>query len=177
MSNSLDYTVSLAPGTFMKFPGIKGDVTVKGYEGYILVEDFHIETSKSLKSARGHAQHRKGGKLNISEVSIIKAYDQSAPQLLQKTLTCKTAEKDPVSIVCVTPDNQKYLEITLTGVIVSSYDFIYDHEGLRTIGLPWVDFAEHLTLNFTEIEKKFTSHDATGKGGGSISASHDLVKG
>ncbi len=94
-----------------------------------------------------------GRKVELGDLHVVKTTDKSSPQLM---LACATGKHFPKAVLYVRKaGGEQSLTITLTGVLISSYQSGGHGAGDHPVPL------ESLTLNFTKIEFQYTKQDKT----------------
>jgi type VI secretion system secreted protein Hcp len=144
----------MAANYFIKFegPDVAGESTQSGYEGQIEVLSF----SWGLSQAGGFAYGGGGGvaKANLQDLSISFRQCKGSPTFMEM---CATGEHfDKATLTCLKAAGtaqEKYLEIALEDVIVSSYQ-----TGGSGDDMP----IESLSLNFAKVTEKYFSQKPDG---------------
>lgn len=144
----------MAVDFFMKMDGIAGESKDSAHNGEIdvLAWSWGLSQSGTFHVGGGGG----AGKVNIQDLSFTKWIDIASPLLAlaccngehipEATLVCRKAGKDPL----------EYLIITMKKVMVTS---------LSTGGSGGEDrLTENVTLNFAEVEVKYTEQDEKGAG-------------
>ncbi len=149
---------------FLKIEGIDGESADAKHKGEIDLESW------SWGEVQGGTHHAGGGggagKVQMHDFSIVKKVDKGSPKLMlacasgehlkKATLTCRKAGKD----------QQEFLKITMTDVLVSSF---------QTGGHGHSDVipTDQISLNFAKIEFDYKEQKADGTLGGSVKAGWD----
>lgn len=151
---------------YMKIEGIDGDVTAKGHENYIEIFEFSFKVERAISSYEpGRETDRESTTPSFSEVSIHKYIDQTSPKLFLEACTGKA--KKVIIDFCETSDNlQTYMQFTLTDAIISSYALGGDSDDKP---------RERITLNYAQIEQKFTPYDSKHNAKSPIPAGYNLA--
>ncbi len=136
----------MAANYFLKFePEIKGESKQDGYTGQIEVLSF----SWGVSQAGGFAYGTGGtaAKSNLQDLSVSFRQCEASPKLMQK---CASGEHiDKATLTCLKSAGdaaQKYLEIELEDVVISSY---------QTGGSGDEVPIESMSLNFAKITEKY----------------------
>jgi type VI secretion system secreted protein Hcp len=149
---------------FLKVDGIDGESLDSKHKNEIDVLSFSWSESQSgtMAAAGGGG----AGKVSMKDLIITSIVSKASPALMlacatgehikKATLTCRKAGKE----------QQKYLEITLTDVIISSF----------TLGGSQGDVvpASNLSLNFTAIEFAYSPQKSDGSLDSAKRAGYDL---
>lgn len=147
---------------FLRVDDLEGESTAVGFERYIEVESFSwgVTNPTSLGGAGGGG----AGKASFSEFIIVKRVDKSSARLW---LYCAQGRHiDKVQFVSRRTPNFVYLQITLTGAVVSSFK-----EAGTQGELP----LEEVGFTFAKIEFDYTPLLPTGQPGPTVHAGWDLL--
>jgi len=143
----------MAANVFLKFtPEEKGESKQAGYEGQIEILSF----SWGVSQAAGFSYGEGGGvsKANVQDLSVSFRQNPSSPKLMQSCALGK--HYDDALLTCLKAageGQEKYLEITLTDVIISSYQ-----TGGSGDDIP----IESLSLNFAKVKEEYFKQDDKG---------------
>lgn len=116
---------------YMKYEGVKGDVTDAGFEG-----SFEI-----LSMSWGVSNP--GGNANLSDLNVMMSELQGTTRLMAACATGRISPRVRISFVSTGLPAREYMRYELENVLVSSYQV----SGSTGAGLP----MESLSLNFTKI--------------------------
>ena len=110
---------------YMKFEGIPGDVTVRGYEGYIELDSFSFGTNNEIKKfgVRG-TEDINIGIGELSEVIITKSLDSSSAKLAQFAINGNSPGQADIHFVEVAGSEGQpvaYLQYKLDRVFIKSW--------------------------------------------------------
>jgi type VI secretion system secreted protein Hcp len=142
----------MAANYFLKFtPEIKGESLQKGYEGQIEILSF----SWGVSQAGGYSYGSGGtsAKANVQDLSVSFRMCPASPELMQDCASGKHLDTAVLTCLEAGTTPQKYLEITLTDVVISSY---------QTGGSGDDKPIESMTLNFAQIKKEYFKQDDKG---------------
>jgi type VI secretion system Hcp family effector len=137
---------------YIKFDGIDGAVSHKEYDKWIEVSNFSYGIHKS--GASGVGTKRNEGTNIFADLSIKKLVDKASAKILEKM--CGQDRYKEVKIVVLVSaggKEQAQLEITLTDVMVTSY---------QLDGAEQSTALESLSLNYTTIKQKVYGFDSKG---------------
>ena len=133
----------MAVDMFLKLDGVQGESQDSKHKGEIEIMSFSWGVSQS--GAAAHGAGGGAGKVNVQDFSIVKLLDTASPELMEKVcrgehigsalLTLRKAGDGK--------DQQEYLKIKLTDVLVSSYQ-----TGGGNGGVP----AEQVSFSFQNVE-------------------------
>lgn len=155
---------------YLKFEGIKGDVTHEGHEGDIEVSSFHFQGSHPWTAG----QRRGSGDVTLSDFSITKEVDSASADLLQDMVRGRVYEKVVFTLFTATSTGSGHVEYMV-------YEF--EHVAITSFrwstaeGDPETDAVEIYTLGFEKVEVTYTEVDSEGNKGGSHVAKWNLLKG
>jgi type VI secretion system secreted protein Hcp len=152
---------------FLKVEGADGESPDSKHQGEIELLSFSWSVNQTGTSAHGGGAG--AGKAHFNDFHFVKRYDKASPKLMVKcaggdhiptvTLTCRKAGKD----------QQEYLTIKFSNVLVSSYAIGGDGENDKNI-IP----LDQISLNFSKIEAEYKEQKPDGTLGGSVKAGWDL---
>jgi type VI secretion system secreted protein Hcp len=135
----------MASNYFLKFdPEIKGEAQQKGYEGQIEILSFSWGVSQA-----GGFSYGTGGtssQANLQDLSVSFRHGPASPKLMLHCATGKHITSAVLTCLRASDKPEKYLEITLTDVVISSYQ-----TGGSGDDLP----IESMSLNFAEIKEEY----------------------
>jgi type VI secretion system secreted protein Hcp len=105
---------------FLQLDGIKGEsVTIK-FEDQMEVFSWSFGLSRTVSGAGTGAA--RSGKLCASDISVMKQFDKSSPQIMTNMVSGKVIPKGKMSFVKLNGDLPlPYLVIELNNVLISSY--------------------------------------------------------
>jgi type VI secretion system secreted protein Hcp len=156
---------------YMKYDGIDGAVTSAGFDKWIELESCQMGVNRNISS--GAKGNRESSTPSFSDISITKHQDAASTGLFTASLFGEGKKVD-IAFTKTGLDGstqQKYLEITLTNALISS--FSTSGHGGDASGQP----MEMLSINFTKIEWKHTATDQNNKAAKPTVASWDLAAG
>jgi type VI secretion system secreted protein Hcp len=155
---------------YMKIDGIDGNVTTKGYEKWIEVNELDWNVNRSIKSKPGVVADREATKPAISELRLKKQMDQTSPLIF--TEACVGKAKPSVKIhLCQTGESiSPYMEYTLNNVLFSNYSVKIDKDTEESHAT-----LESISLNFDKVEMKYTPYSAAHEADSPVPAGYDLT--
>lgn len=137
---------------FLKIDGIEGESTTEGHEGEIEVESWQWGLTNKVKHRGGSVE---SGKITIQDLNFVMDFEKASPKLMQ---VC--ADGKHISEVVLTlrkgGTTVDYLTVTLTDVIISSYQ---TGTNARFDTYP----TEELSLNFNKIKYEYLQQDEEGE--------------
>lgn len=139
---------------YMKFDGIDGDVTTKGFEKWIDLSSMQFGVGRAITMTTGKAANRAHGAPSFSEITVSREFDMSSTGLLQSVVSGTDGKKVTIAIVETNgAELKKYVEYELEDTMVSSYSVSSGG------GVP----SESVSLSYTKITMSYTASDKTGK--------------
>lgn len=150
---------------FLKLDGIDGESQDSKHKGEIDVESWSWGESQAGSHAGGGGGG--AGKVSMQDFHFVMKVNKSSPKLL---LACATGEHiKKATLVCrkAGKEQQEYLKITLTDLLVSSFQ-TGGSEGSSTLPV------DQISLNYTKIEYEYKEQKVDGTLGGAIKAGYDL---
>ena len=163
--------------TYMKMDKITGDVTAKGHENWIEIDDLYFGIKRHINTEPGRVIDREGTRPSISNLTLTKRIDKSSPLLFSEACVGKSLPSVKLDI-CQTDDSlNPYTQLTLNNVIVSSYELssIKEDEPSSKSNLhsqAWP--MEKISLSYDRIEIKYIPYGTDNKPQSPIPAGYDL---
>lgn len=150
---------------FLKVDGIDGESQDSKHKGSIDVESWSWGESQTGTHASGGGGG--AGKVQMQDFHFVMKVNKSSPKLL---LACANGEHIKKAVlICrkAGKEQQEFLKITLTDVLVSSY---------QTGGSGHSDIlpSDQISLNFAKIEYEYKEQLPTGQLGGVMKAGYDV---
>ena len=149
---------------FLKLEGIEGESLDQNHKGEI--ELLSINWGATQSGTSGYGGGSGGGRVNMEDFTCTKRFDKGSPKLM---LACCTGEHIPKGLVTVRKagkEQQEYMKITLSDVLVTSVTA----GGSSEDDIP----IETLSLNYGKIEIEYKEQKQDGTLGGSIVAHWDV---
>jgi type VI secretion system secreted protein Hcp len=150
---------------FLKIEGIEGESQDAKHKGELQIETYNFGASQTGSHAAGGGGG--AGKAHLQDFSFVMLANKASPKLFlaccnghhipKAVLTCRKAGKD----------QQEYLKVTLTDLLVSSFQSGGPHKGEL---LPF----DSVSLNFAKLEIEYKEQKADGTLGAPIKAGWDL---
>ncbi len=129
---------------------IKGEATIKGFEGWINATSMQFGVGRGVSSPSSGMGKREVSAASVSEVTFSRNADLASPELFFQACGGQTLELCTINVVQI-EDNKPavHVAIELTDPIVSSY----------SVSSGGDNPSESLTLNFTKISFQYNSFD------------------
>lgn len=155
----------MAADQFLKIDGIPGESTDEKHKGWIEILTFtHGVIQPATAASSGGA--RSAERATLNDLTCAKNLDKATPKLFQYCCNGKHIKEVKIEACRATGDKQKYLEIVMSDVIVSSFSIGSGSD------LP----MDQISFNYGKIEYIYTDLDhQTGKPKGDVKAGWDLV--
>jgi type VI secretion system secreted protein Hcp len=150
---------------FLKLDGIEGESEDEKHKNEIQIETVSWGASNATSFAHGGGGG--AGKVQMQDVHFTKAVDKGSPKLYQ---ACETGEHIKSAILTFRKagkEQQEYLKVTLSDVIISSYSF-QDHSKGGDLA------HESISLAYAKIEREYKPQKADGTLGGGIQSGWDV---
>jgi len=151
---------------FLKVDGVEGESPDHNHKGEIELLSFSYGATQP--GSAGHGGGSGIGKVQVHDFHFSKYMDKASPKLFEFCATGKHTPKVVLTCRKAGGDQQEYLIVTLSEVIVSSIQ----NSGSGGDSLP----TESVTLNFSKIEISYKAQDEKGNLTGVVKAGWDLSK-
>lgn len=152
---------------YLKLGDIKGDATQKDHVKWMDIQSIQWYIARNIRTVAGSTANRESSEPSISELKITKLSDSSTAKLVQEVCTGAAGKTVIIHLVMTGNPGKTYIEWTLTNTLISNYSIITS--GDRPL--------ESISLNFTQVEMKYTPYDDQNMSKSPISASYDLTIG
>ncbi len=160
----------MAFDAFMKIETIPGESTDDQHKEWIELLSFDHGLVQPITMSRSSGGAATAERAEHDNFSVIKALDKASPKL---ALACCNGEHVPsikIELCRATKDKQKYMEYTLSDVIVATVHPSGDASSNET--LP----SERIGFNYGKIEWTYTETDhKTGKPKGNVKSHWDTT--
>lgn len=124
----------MAFDAFLKIDGIPGESTDDKHKDWIEILSYRQDVSQPASATASSSGGATAERANFGAFSISKAIDKATPKLFEACCTGKHIKDIVIEVCRAGGDKQKYLEIRLEQVIVSSYvqdgGSEFPHEGI-----------------------------------------------
>ena len=157
---------------FMKISTIPGESTDEKHAEWIELQSLNWDLAQKAGSAGVSALGgQTGGRADFGDFQIVKLLDKASPKL---ALACASGEHIPEVIVELCKaggDKQKYYEVKLADVVISSYQY----GGTKTGNEPVPH--EQIGMRYSKVGINYIQMDnKTGKAKGNVQTGWDLSK-
>lgn len=137
---------------YLEYEGIKGNITSDGYKDYFEVQSLQFGVRRDVSTTQDSLPNRQLSKPAIDEIYFTKRSDNATAALFSESLSDDTKGKRMVAkfVSDGTGNTHQFMEITLEGCIICSYDLSASSEGTP---------VECFSVNFSKISLKYYGHD------------------
>lgn len=149
---------------YMKFQGIDGNVTAKGYEKWIEVHSFQFGSGRGIVTPTGRAANREASAPSVSEVVVTKVMDKASPLLFEQGLVGMTGKQVQVVITRTGKEMEQLCSYKFEDTLVSSYSVSSGGDAP----------TESISLNFVKFEYKYMGSDAAGASASAMTVAYDI---
>ncbi|WP_144299538.1 Hcp family type VI secretion system effector [Elioraea rosea] len=150
---------------FMKFAGIDGSATSKGYEGWIQVESISLGVGRGITTFTGGAANREASAPSVSDVVVTKLMDRASPKLFEEGLVGSDGKLVTIVVTRTGKELRPFCLFTFFNTLVSGY----------SVSSSGDTPDESLSLNFTRMEYSFTGSETTGKDASQMKVGFDIA--
>jgi type VI secretion system secreted protein Hcp len=155
----------------MQLDGINGEVSSKGFEQHIELDSYSFGVSKKVNQIAGNVTNREGSIPTFSAFTVTQKVDPTSPVVFQNIV--KSSLIKTVVIKCAATDGRLYHTITLSDVLVSSYNEDWAAVTSSENHITPKPIAT-ITFHYNKIEVQFTPLGKDHKAGSPVSAGYDL---
>jgi len=143
----------MAGNIYLKLDNIPGSATDKGFENQIVVKSFGWAGGVPITGGVGNMANRAAGKASLADITLEKPLDAASHELLKHMLKGKVIAKGVFTFVAANNnESEKYLEVTLENIIISSLNQHSTGESP----------TESVSLNYSKIEFNHQLRDEKG---------------
>jgi type VI secretion system secreted protein Hcp len=155
----------MAVDYFLKLDGVDGESADDKHKGEIDLESWSW-------GAAQHGSHGAGGgggagKVQVQDFQFVMKMNKASPRLM---LACATGEHIPKAVLTCRKagkQQQEYLKITMSDVLVSSYQTSGSAHGA-------IVPLEQISVNFAKVEMECKEQKADGSLGGAITGGYNV---
>ncbi len=149
---------------YMKYDGIDGNVTAKGYEKWIELQSAQLGSGRGISTPTGGAANREASAPSVSEVVVTKQMDVASPKLFEEGLIGSDGKMVKIVIMRTGKELKELCLYKFEDVLVSSY----------SVSTGGDTPSESLSMNFTKIEFSYTGSDTSGKDASKMKVGFDI---
>jgi type VI secretion system secreted protein Hcp len=154
---------------FLKIDGVPGESTDKKHKDWIEILSYSFGVSQMSAGSRSTAGAASSQRADFQDFSIMKSVDKATNKILDSAAKGAHIKTVTLELCRATGDKNKYFELTLGDVIISSASM----SGASGADLP----SESVTFNFGTIKSTYTVLDhATGASKGNVPFGWSLVE-
>jgi len=151
-------------GIYMDFDGIKGEATDQDHRKWIDVLSLSWGAGRANGAVLGSAQNSADSQPRLSDMTVVKLYDASTPQLWTEASTGNQGKTVRIDLTTTGSPSKIFCTYSLENALISSYS-------VQTLGdRP----TENISISFTKLEFKFTPYDDKNKAGTPTTVSYDI---
>ncbi len=155
----------MAVDYFLKLDGIDGESPDSKHKGDIEIMSFSWGASQTGSHSAGGGGG--AGKVSVQDFHFVMGLNKASPKLF---LACATGEHIKKAVLILRKagtDQQEYLKVTMSDLLVSSYQTGGSSGGGA---VP----TDQISLNFAKVEFEYKEQKPDGSLGGAIKAGYDL---
>jgi len=167
------YSASAEELFLLNIPGISGDVTLKGYEGWISVTAF----SEGFKNADERGTGSGGadaGRTSCQELHVVKMLDVTSPEVAAAVATGHRYTNVKLAVLKTGAQSFEFLRFTLSNVLFTSVTFGGSTK-TSTTDVTTTARVETLALRPTQILMQFVPQTADGAPGAPVTSMVDCA--
>jgi len=158
----------MAFDAFLKIDSIPGESTDDKHKDQIEVLSYNLGVVQPKGGSASSAGAQSAQRADFQDFHFVHALDKASPKLFLACANGQHIKSAVLTLHRATGDKQKYLEIKLDDVMVSSVQPGGNANGSENLPL------ESVSLNFSKIEVIYTCTDhKTGKASGDVKAHWD----
>jgi len=150
---------------YMKYEGVDGSVTAKGFEKWIELHSFQMGVGRNISMAVGNAANRVHGKPSMSEITVSKTMEDASAGLFKESLSGAKGKKVTIKVVESGATLKEYVTYELEDVFISGYSVSSGGDSP----------SESISLSFAKILVSFATADKNNKAGATPKVSYDLT--
>ena len=156
----------MAFDAYLKIDGIPGEALDSKHKDWIEITSYSFGVNQEVSEPASTAGGATAGRATFCDVYIKKNVDKASAKLFEQCARGVHIPKIVLHVNRAGGDQQKYIEITLEQVLISSFK----HDADTDSDLP----SESFTLNYARIKKAYTQQKRSdGQGGGQIAGGWD----
>ena len=154
---------------FVKIDGIPGESSDDKHKGWIEITSFNHGVSQPASSTASSSGGATSERVNFGAFGISKLIDKSSPKLFEACCTGRHIKEVIIEICRAGGDKQRYLEIKMEQVLISSYSVGGTESGKSEFPSENLSFAPAVyRVTYSQQQR------SDGTLGGSVAAGWDL---
>ncbi len=154
---------------FLLIDGVEGESTDSGFPKQMEIQSYSFGLRQATTWTTSSVGSQAGQRVDIDELSVVKALDKSTPKLMQACAAGDHFGSATLSLRRALQGQQQiYMQYKLTDVIIGSVHDAGGGDG----GVP----TEQIGLKFAKIEWQYTVTTDAGGQSGQVSAGWDLTQ-
>ena len=154
---------------FLNFNGNKpkGNVTAKGYEGWIKIDDFQFAVSRGVSMEAGNTSNREVTYPHISEITVTKVMDGASTGLFKEALSGAKGCTVLIDVVKTGAGNlETYVSYEFEDCLISNYEMeSYSNSAPE----------ENISISFAKLTMTYTAGDRANQSGTPERVGYDLA--
>jgi type VI secretion system secreted protein Hcp len=155
---------------FLKVDAVDGEITDSKHKSWIEVFNWSFGETQPGAARRSTAGGATAERVNMKDFMITMRTNKASPKLFLFGASGKHIKEVQLDVCRSTGDKQRFLNIKLSDVMVSSFISIGNSKGAEPIP------TEEIMFNFGKIEITYTQMDpSTGKPKGDVNANWDVT--
>ncbi len=155
---------------FLKIDGVPGESTDDKHSDWIELMSYSHGVSQPSSGAASSGGARSAERCDHDDYSVVKSIDKASPKLALFCCNGSHIKEIKMELCRATGDKQKYMEVVMSDVIVTSVRPGGSAQGGESLPL------EEVAFNYGKIEWAYTETDhKTGKPKGDVKTHWDLV--
>lgn len=141
---------------YLKYGNIKGNVSDKGFAGFIPLIHAEMGVGRNITSATSTQNDRESSNAEIRDLHIVKAMDKSTPYLFIESCCGRGTDVEIILTKTGHGDGaEEFMRYSLKNVLISNYLVYATAQGnARPL--------ERFTLSFVDMDIKYTPYDEDG---------------
>jgi len=149
---------------YLLYDGVAGAVTASGYEDQIALEGVEFSTTREVEQITGDMQNRARNLPQFEKVKCSKQCDNASYGLLNDAVRGNVGKTAEISIVEPGETPTEFVKYILKDCILCTFEHSSDGD----------QPSESFEISFSDLEVKFTPHNADGSEGSPSIVGYDL---
>ena len=115
---------------YVKWDGIKGNVTASGYTDHMSVDSFSFGVGRGITMEAGNMANREAGRPSVSEVTLSKVTDNATTGIFKESVSGSAGKKITLKFVKTGADKvTEFMTYDLEDALVSGYSITASADG------------------------------------------------